>query len=388
MCAFAEGDTGASRFDSVRAFTQRHCMRKLLLVGLVWMGCGGAPLAAPGPRPHPTSTMARWPTEIEGIEDAQRLFAGQHPCVLRGTGEVVCIDRGTDYAILDNELEFAQAALPQAERTEVQAEMDRMRGHYPEPTQHFSLVPWTHAPTPFEAPRLTTPFTAARVGVAEGCAVIHEGRDVACWNGWTAIDAPAITAMPEGEVAVEVSFTVERNRLSICWSWAESIPHTCARMASGRVACWGWNFVGQLGNGTRVDSATPVFVHGISDAQALATGTHQNCVIHTDRTVSCWGYGSDGQLGDGANHTREEPVRVEALHDIVSLALGGYHSCALDGQGRAFCWGPMNRFGMHETRNLEAVFLGAPERLAEIVAGDTYTCARSETGHVFCGGWY
>jgi alpha-tubulin suppressor-like RCC1 family protein len=79
---------------------------------------------------------------------------------------------------------------------------------------------------------------------------------------------------------------------------------------------------------------------------------------------------------------------VEALHDVVSLALGGYHSCALDGQGRAFCWGPMNRFGMHETRNLEAVFLGAPERLAEIVAGDTYTCARSETGHVFCGGWY
>ena len=51
-------------------------------------------------------------------------------------------------------------------------------------------------------------------------------------------------------------------------------------------------------------------------------------------------------------------------------------------------WGPMNRFGMRETRNLEAVFLGAPERLVEIVAAGNYTCARSETGHVFCGGWY
>ena len=81
-------------------------------------------------------------------------------------------------------------------------------------------------------------------------------------------------------------------------------------------------------------------------------------------------------------------MRVSNVDHVIALSAGELHTCALDRQGRAFCWGPMNRFGMRETGNLEAVFLGAPERLVEIVAAGSYTCARSEIGHVFCGGWY
>src|SRR2546422_11192125 len=48
--------------------------------------------------------------------------------------------------------------------------------------------------------------------------------------------------------------------------------HSCARFQDGTVRCWGMNDLGQLGDGTQINSATPAAVAGITRAAAGPRG--------------------------------------------------------------------------------------------------------------------
>ncbi|NOY93235.1 MAG: hypothetical protein GXP55_18775, partial [Deltaproteobacteria bacterium] len=102
--------------------------------------------------------------------------------------------------------------------------------------------------------------------------------------------------------------------------------------------CWGHGGFGQLGDGRREDSATPVEVTGLERVTALAAGEHHSCAI-VDGQVLCWGAGARGQLGDGGFVDRLAPTAVEALQDVVALGAGRAHSCALLASGSVWCWG-------------------------------------------------
>ena len=74
---------------------------------------------------------------------------------------------------------------------------------------------------------------------------------------------------------------------------------TCALMGDGTVEAWGWNYYGQLGNGSTTNSNVPVRVTGLTGVQSIAGNGSTTYALMGDGTVEAWGYNGDGQLGNG-----------------------------------------------------------------------------------------
>lgn len=68
------------------------------------------------------------------------------------------------------------------------------------------------------------------------------------------------------------------------------LHHSLARGTGGAVVAWGWNGVGQVGDGTTVDRRSPVPVPGVSGAVAVAGGAFHGLVA---------GPGTEPEAGEG-----------------------------------------------------------------------------------------
>ncbi len=180
--------------------------------------------------------------------------------------------------------------------------------------------------------------------------------------------------------------------------------HTCAVTTGGGLKCWGWNFYGQLGNGTsgagpcgggQACSSTPVDVSGLaSGVAAVAKGGYHTCALTTAGGVKCWGYNFHGELGNGTT-TTTGCVCIPTLVDVSGLtsgvaAVSAAGTCALTTGGGVKCWG-YNGYGAlgngtTTDSSTPVDVAGLSSGVAAVSAGGNHICARTTGGGVKCWG--
>jgi alpha-tubulin suppressor-like RCC1 family protein len=238
------------------------------------------------------------------------------------------------------------------------------------------------APAPVHGIRAAT---AVAVGGQHACAVLR-GGGVECWG------ANADGELGDGtrtDARLPVRTTGLRRPAR---SVTAGLAHTCVLLAGGSVECWGSNANGELGNGTMVDSPTPVAVHGLAaPAVAIDAGDAHTCALLRTGAVQCWGWNIEGQLGDGGGSDSATPVSVSGLARAIAIAAGGSHTCALVRSGSVRCWGA-NLYGQlgNGTTSDSAVPVAASglgSGVSAIAAGLYHSCALLTGGSVSCWGW-
>ena len=168
--------------------------------------------------------------------------------------------------------------------------------------------------------------------------------------------------------------------------------HSCAVTFTGALRCWGENFSGQLGTGTRESRGSPVDVLGLSSGVAMvAAGKTHTCAVTAAGAAKCWGSNLNGQLGDGTQADRLSPVTVSGLSSgVLAITVGEGFSCALTTGGGVKCWG-FNGDGALGNNGFQPSLvpvdvIGLPAGVAAISAGDTHVCALLVGGALRCWG--
>lgn len=161
---------------------------------------------------------------------------------------------------------------------------------------------------------------------------------------------------------------------------------TCALFDDGTVRCWGYNYHGQLGDGTTTDSNVPVLVSGLSNVSSISAGDHHTCAVMEDGTARCWGDNYYGQLGDGTTTDSKVPVVVSGLSNVYGISAGGGRTCAVLVDGTAHCWGDTTSEQLGDgnyTTRAEQVGL---RNVRSISSGRDHTCAVLDDGTARCWG--
>jgi hypothetical protein len=221
---------------------------------------------------------------------------------------------------------------------------------------------------------------------------------------------------------------VERGAFAITGAIAAGFLHSLALTPDGIVRAWGQGTEGQLGQGTVLNSSSPLVA--LTDAVAIAAGHRLSLAIKRDHTlwswgrviadqltpvqvpglsnvcaaaggythalaltctgeVWAWGTNASGELGDGTTTQRATPVRVPGLSGVTSIAAGEGFSLAVQvdaaGHGFVWAWGAnaQGQFGDGSTTGRSIpVRITTLDGAVQVAAGQAFGLARMADGSV------
>ena len=178
--------------------------------------------------------------------------------------------------------------------------------------------------------QLEVPFAVSTTGALFGWGPNLDGQ----LGDGTAINRPspvAIDGFPASTRIVQIQVS-------------RSSKHAVALTSDGNVYAWGQNDDGQVGDGTRVDKASPVAVEFVSLAGDVAIDrvaiiAQGAFAVSTDGRLYAWGENSFGRLGIGFSIRATSPRQLSTAADIVTLIAGARTGYALSSTGDLLGWG-------------------------------------------------
>ena len=352
------------------------------------------------------------PVFVPGIDSAERVSAhSDHTCALSSSGSVKCwgangsgqLGIGTKSAESDATISVVRTLNLDPLQNVVNVSVGRNHscaelmdgsttcwGRGAEGQLGHGMKPWTGIPIAVQglSPTHTDgkPSFLLDLGSAFSCSLHSKETSpksiLSCWGSTFGLSSSLGTKYTGSVLSLSVGDS-----------------HACMSLSDGTARCFGSNYNGQLGNGTNVDSDSPVSVSlALDPFLKIAAGGAHTCGIKVSGDVHCWGQNSYSQLNDGTTFDRNVPVWAsmpdKAVWAPYEIAAGGYHTCAIGsgsgGSGIVRCWGSnssnqLGRNGVVIINNVPVPVHGVSNAI-KISAGFNHTCALTTNQEVYCWG--
>ncbi len=188
--------------------------------------------------------------------------------------------------------------------------------------------------------------------------------------GWNAKSDGSGTSYQVGS-----TFTMGSSNISLYAEW--TIP-------SYVLFATGYNYYGQLGNGTNTSRSTPVKV--MENVQSVSAGEYHTMILKNDGSLWATGGNWYGQLGDGTNSDRSTPVQV--MENVQYVSAGGYHTMIIKNDGSLWAtgWNSCGELGdgTYSQRSMPAQVM---ENVQSVSASEYHTMILKKDGSLWAAGY-
>jgi alpha-tubulin suppressor-like RCC1 family protein len=182
------------------------------------------------------------------------------------------------------------------------------------------------------------------------------------------------------------------------WSQiAAGSAHSMAIKSNGTLWAWGYNNAGQvLGTSSTANVPSPTQVGSATNWSKVAVANSQTMAIKTNGTLWGWGYNFYGEMGNGTQSQNILMTQIGTETNWSDLSLGENHSIALKSNGTLWGWG-RNQYGqlgnnlglitttptqLNTTSNFTAISAGLEFSLASTSDNNLWGWGRNDMGQV------
>jgi alpha-tubulin suppressor-like RCC1 family protein len=161
-------------------------------------------------------------------------------------------------------------------------------------------------------------ITSIAAGDQTGYAVTSAGRLLAWGANYSGELGDGTTKLRRRPVQVRLPAGVKVTAATA------GVDQALALTTGGRALAWGYNAFGQLGDGSTTDNHVPEWVElpKGSRVRGLAAGRDYSMALTTAGRVLAWGHNDLGQLGNGSTTDSATPVRVDLPAGFTPTAIG------------------------------------------------------------------